>query len=205
MSGQEKQTKHWTFTLVLEGRHEPDSGLEDRLYEAGCDDALLTVQAGVASLEFDREAPSFEDALGSALKAARGAGCEVQMVAPDDLVSASEIARRAGVEREAVRLWQQGLRGPGGFPAPVARVVESSPLWSWAEVTDWLHAHGKLADEDTREAAKLLAAVNSVLRARRPELRGYRTKAAQVLLGRPGSRRGARKRRPQRPCRRRLT
>lgn len=37
-------------------------------------------------------------------------------------MSAPEIARRAGVEREAVRLWQQGLRGPGGFPAPVVRV-----------------------------------------------------------------------------------
>ncbi|MGH9334471.1 MAG: hypothetical protein ACRD21_12055, partial [Vicinamibacteria bacterium] len=62
-----KDQKH-NFVLVVSGVSEPDSRLEDALYEAGCDDAILAFRNGVAYLEFDREAPSLEDAILSAIR-----------------------------------------------------------------------------------------------------------------------------------------
>ena len=48
--------------------------LEDRLYEAGCDDALLCFYNQTPYLEFDREAESAEAAVRSALNNIRAAG-----------------------------------------------------------------------------------------------------------------------------------
>jgi hypothetical protein len=47
----------------------PDSPDADALYEAGCDDALLTSDGGVQLAIFDREASSFADAVASAITA----------------------------------------------------------------------------------------------------------------------------------------
>jgi len=57
---------------------------------------------------------------------ASGAGLKgtVVRVEPDDLVSAAEIARRVGRSRESIRQLGGGLRGPGGFPAPLARIKD---------------------------------------------------------------------------------
>jgi transposase len=61
----------------------PDSPeLVDRLYEAGCDDALISVENGKVSVNFDREAPSKEAALQSAQADVRRAGARVLRVDP---------------------------------------------------------------------------------------------------------------------------
>lgn len=49
-----------------------------------------------------------------------------------NLVNASEIARRAGVQRSAVSNWS--ARGVG-FPEPVVRL-----MFDWREVETWLRA-----------------------------------------------------------------
>ncbi|MGH3751970.1 MAG: hypothetical protein ACRDRP_04605 [Pseudonocardiaceae bacterium] len=60
-----------------------------------------------------------------------GIGARVLRVqADDDWLTASEIAERVGRTRQSVALLAHGERGPGGFPAPVARRCSSSPLWS---------------------------------------------------------------------------
>lgn len=51
------------FVLALAGISEPNGELEDALFDAGCDDATLAFRNGVAYLEFDREAPSLDDAI----------------------------------------------------------------------------------------------------------------------------------------------
>jgi hypothetical protein len=56
------------FVLVLSGVTEPDSQLEDGLFEAGCDDAVLAFRRGVGYLEFDRRAPSLDAAILSAVR-----------------------------------------------------------------------------------------------------------------------------------------
>lgn len=157
----------WTFSLVVDGIEAPTSEAEDALFEAGCDDALLVVSQRSTSLDFDRVATTFEEAVLSALADVGRAGCGVTVlrVEPDDLVSAADIARRADVSREATRKWIDGARGGGGFPTPVASVGRS-PVWSWCEVAAWLKEHGHLADADLA-SAKVIAAMNQVLERRR--------------------------------------
>jgi hypothetical protein len=60
-----------SFSLVVTGADftGPDSTDADALYEAGCDDALLTSESGVQRAIFDREAPSFATAVASAITA----------------------------------------------------------------------------------------------------------------------------------------
>lgn len=60
-----------SFAVVIDGVDltSPDSPDADALYEAGCDDALLTSSAGVQRAIFDREAPTFATAVASAIAA----------------------------------------------------------------------------------------------------------------------------------------
>ena len=52
------------FSLVISGLDHND--IEDRLFEAGCDDALVAVIKGQLVLDFSREAKSYSHALASA-------------------------------------------------------------------------------------------------------------------------------------------
>ncbi len=69
-------------------------------------------------------------------------GLTVVRVEPDELVSAAEIANRVGLNRETIRLYAMGRRGPGTFPPPVARLRSRSPLYRWTDVAPWLAHHG---------------------------------------------------------------
>jgi hypothetical protein len=71
-------------------------------------------------------------------------GVEVAGV-DDELVSISDIARRAAVGAEAVRLWTTGKRRAGIRPFPAPRQVagggaggKSMALYSWREVVSWI-------------------------------------------------------------------
>ncbi len=129
-----RMTGKYEFTLVLAGVADITEELEDSLYEAGCDDALLGKRNGAVFLDFIRASTSFEDAVISAINQVEscGAGLEVAGVEPALLVNQSEIARRLGITRESVRLMSEGKRRAGMFPPPVTGVKSNSPLWNWA-------------------------------------------------------------------------
>jgi hypothetical protein len=155
------------FTLVLSGIDEISTEIEDALHEAGCDDALLGVRSGVPFLDFDREAEDFGAAVLSAIRdvGASGTGLRVVRVEPDDLVNASEIARRLGRTRESVRLLIAGARGPGGFPPPVSNLKGTSPIRSWAAVAEWCldHRIDDAVDSIRCEEARFVARLNATL------------------------------------------
>ena len=65
------------FTLVLTA--DPNEEESDRLYSIFNDGTLVTI-AGVPQVDFHREAPSLEDAIGSALAQVRKAGFDVARV-----------------------------------------------------------------------------------------------------------------------------
>ncbi len=70
----------YQFTLILQGRLELTEDIADALFEAGCDDGTPGTCEGVFSIDFHREAESFEQAIRSAIWDVKTAGCQVERV-----------------------------------------------------------------------------------------------------------------------------
>ncbi|GGX48889.1 XRE family transcriptional regulator [Saccharospirillum salsuginis] len=139
--------KTFHFSIVL-GNANPDSeNLEDRLFEAGCDDALVCAYGETVYLEFDREAETALDALNSATLAIKNAGFQIRSYQEGGVVNLSDIARRTQLTRAAVNYYAKGTRGPKGFPKPIYGLDSPTPLYDWAEVAVWLVKHDKLQQE----------------------------------------------------------
>lgn len=158
----------WTFRLTLRGIELTDEQL-DALYEAGCDDGSFSVEPGgtVVGL-FDREAPTEQDAVISAIVDLEQAGIGARVLrveADDDWLTASEIAARVGRSRQSIALLARGERGPGDFPTAVARRRSSNPLWSWSEVEAWFARYDPdaLSAPKPRLSPDFLAEVNDRL------------------------------------------
>ena len=138
----------WTFRLTLAGIALTDEEL-DALFEAGCDDATFSLERdGTVLGFFDREADRQEDAVLSAIDNVESAAIGVRVLRvsqDDDWLAASEVAERVGRTRQSIGLLIRGDRGPGGFPAAVARHGARNPLWSWAEVEAWFERYEPLA------------------------------------------------------------
>jgi hypothetical protein len=62
------QAQVYHFVLVLSGFSSLDERIEDALFEAGCDDALLICRDNVPYLEFDRQATGIEEVVSSVIK-----------------------------------------------------------------------------------------------------------------------------------------
>jgi hypothetical protein len=166
----------YEFTLILEGPDIlTDDGM-DALFDAGCDDATFGAVDGQQYADFTREGDSLAAAVGSAIRQIEDAipGLMVRRVEPDDLVTASEIARRTARSRESVRLLIAGERGRGRFPAPISN-LKGRRLWRWADVAQWLTVSepgiARLAAD-----AGFIAALNAALEIRR---HGSRLSSAQ--------------------------
>lgn len=134
----------WTFRLTLRGIELTDDQLEV-LHEAGCNDGSFSAEPdGTVLGFFDREAPTEHDAVISAIVEVEHAGIGARVLrvqADDDWLTASEIAARVGRSRQSIALLARGERGPGDFPAPLARQRSSNPLWSWPEVEAWFERY----------------------------------------------------------------
>ena len=132
------------FTVVVRDARMDMDGLEDRLYEAGCDDALICSYNNTVYLEFDRESESADHAVKSALANIRAAGFEKLVVQEAGVSTLTEMAERAEMTRAALSLYAKNKRGDGNFPAPVYGVSSGSALYSWPEVSEWLYKQGKI-------------------------------------------------------------
>ena len=130
----------WAFRVTVAGIGLTDEQL-DALFEAGCDDAAFSLErAGTVFGFFDREAATQEDAVLSAIHDVQSADIDARVLRvteDDDWLTASEIATRVGRTRQSIGQLVRGDRGPGGFPAPVARHGLPNPLWSWSDVEAW--------------------------------------------------------------------
>ena len=151
--------KEFEFIIVASGIDiSGDEGV-DRFFEAGCDDATISLQNGVIILDFCREAKNYVHALVSAWRDVRKAGANVLRVEPDVLVSLSDIAERLNETRAAVSNYSQGKRR-SGFPKPVARITTGSPMWDWEDVARWAHKNDKATIETIVEV-RTVKAVNT--------------------------------------------
>lgn len=176
-----KTVSEYGFTLKLEGNVEAKL---DELFEAGCDDASFGSVDGVWHADFDREAPSFEEAVASAICDVNSVeGVRVKRVEPDDLVTLSDMAERLGRSRESVRLLVSGQRGDGNFPAPFSHGRERNKLWHWSEVAYWAQERGIPLSSLSGESARSIAAINSALELRSAFDAGLPQATREVITG----------------------
>jgi predicted DNA-binding transcriptional regulator AlpA len=152
--------------------HDPLSDEEaDHLFEAL--DGEVSVEEGPRGnfVGFEREAPSFLDAVLYAIEEVIALGFE-PLAVEDELVSMADIAERTGRSRQSVSMLVGGQRGPGGFPRPVAGNVRS-PLWHWADIASWFQNSAgdqEMFEERTRAIASINGALaNRVLARERPK------------------------------------
>ena len=154
--------REYDFTLVLKGVAELTTDLEDKVFEAGCDDATIGMRSGRVFLTFARSAASMKDAIVGAICDVKKAGFNVARVAGYELTTQSEIARKTQRSRQQVHQWTTGERGPGGFPPPVCQITDGHPLWRWCDVASWLYQNNMVKHEVLVEAEEA-EAVNIVL------------------------------------------
>lgn len=75
--------KSYEFNVILQGIAEVTDDQADALFEAGCDDATPASCDGLAWLHFDRQSPSLEEAVRSAVSQIKDAGLAVAKVELD--------------------------------------------------------------------------------------------------------------------------
>lgn len=153
------------FVIQMQSSRGDDDEVLTQLFEAGIDDALIQVDGERMSIELQREAGTFPEAVMSAIHQIESVdGCRVVRIGQDDLVSLAEIGRRIDKTRESIRLLAAGERGPGNFPPPVQHIT-SQQRWSWAEVSAWLFQTGRITRKMVAES-QFLRALNAALEAR---------------------------------------
>lgn len=174
MARAKKMPEHG-FTLNVGGIEDLDDATANALFEAGCDDATVGMRAGLVTMAFHREAPTFKDAVFSAIRAVQSAGIGATVLSVDEsiTVTQADIARRSGRSRQQIGQYVKGERGEN-FPAPVCEVEAGRPFWDWIEVAAWLNERGIVSDE-MLETSRVVATINAVLamaqeRRRNPEL-----------------------------------
>ena len=145
-----------------------DDSFLDRLYEAGCDDALVCFKDGYVCLDFSRASKSAEEAVLSAIRDFEHStvGGTVERVEPDDLASLSEIARRTGVTRASLQKYARGISKVGeDFPQPAANISGARrELYSAAEVINWMHAKERVVLPGlSTELVNVIAKINQAL------------------------------------------
>lgn len=173
--------KIYQFTLILKNVDENTPNLEDSLYDVGCDDALINFRNGTVYLDFDRKATSLENAVISAIKAVESSSVKpiVASVAPEDLVTESEIAKRLDTTRQTVSLWIKGSRrNQHAFPKPIMKLSGRSPLWKWYDVVTWLYKNDIISEKEKVINAEFVEDINAVLEERDKKIK----KARQALL-----------------------
>ena len=163
-----EMNKLYQFTLILDGVDDQTPNLEDALFEAGCDDALINYKNGTVYLDFDREDEGLEHAIISAIKAVESTdlGAKIVSVAPEHLVNLSDIAERVSMSRQAVSLFVLGARGTKDFPKPVLKIANKSPLWRWGAVAEWFYKQRKIKDHEVVDFANVIEDINAALDSR---------------------------------------
>lgn len=164
-----KKQTFYTFTLVLSNVTEETPNLEDSLFEAGCDDALINIRNGRVFLDFDREAKTLKHAVISAINDVESSSVNARVISvgPEDLVTEAEIAARLHKTRQTVSLWIQAKRrSKTPFPLPFMKLTSRSPLWYWHEVVTWLFNQQIIKEKNMLEEAEFFREINFVLEER---------------------------------------
>lgn len=142
------------------------ASIETRLFESGCDDALIGVGLkGRLALDFCREATSAQVAVTSAMADVKRGIPEARLIeAGPDLVGVTDIAELLAFTRQNMRKLVQSHLGT--FPLPLHE--GRAPLWHLAEVLDWFQTYQRRqVDEPLRDVARVSMQANIARERRR--------------------------------------
>lgn len=134
--------REYEFELLFKVHSDENmNDLIDRLYEAGCDDALIgSGKGGVIGLSFTREAASAAKAFESAIKNVKQAIPTASLMeAKPDFAGVSDIADTIGCSRQNV------LKIFASTEAPMPIHSGNTSLWHLSEALKWL-SEGKRSD-----------------------------------------------------------
>ncbi|GHD53940.1 hypothetical protein SAMN05216429_101151 [Marinobacter persicus] len=143
----------YEFTLKFSVAENLAQGvIEDKLFEAGCDDALIGVGTkGRLALAFCRESDSANQAIISAITDVKSAIPDAKLIeAEPDLVGVTDIAEMFGFTRQNMRKLLQ--THVNSFPLPLHE--GRAALWHLADVLEWFEAY---RDQSTSPASKEIA------------------------------------------------
>jgi len=88
------------FTLILDGISELTPLIMDALFEAGCDDATVSSQGGVVSMDFNRTGPSMAEAVVSAIQDVEKANIGAQVLRVEECQPRAQMTKEEA-DREA--------------------------------------------------------------------------------------------------------
>lgn len=129
--------KEYEFTLrfALSEAETDTEQLVEKLYAAGCDDALVgTGMPGRVALQFSREAATAAEAMLSAIRNVKQAAPDARLIeASPDLVGLSDIAEFFGFTRQNMRKLM--LTHRVSFPLPLHE--GSTAIWHLVDVLVW--------------------------------------------------------------------
>ena len=127
----------YEFELIfkVDGSDKNSLDYSDKLYEAGCDDALVSVgQLGMIALSFTREAENAQIAIESAIENVKSAIADAELIeASPDFVSITDVASILGHSRQYTR---KLFNEKSNLPAPVH--MGSPTIWHLSEVLNWV-------------------------------------------------------------------
>lgn len=148
----------FTLKYRLSANDENHDALVERLYEAGCDDALVGLGVpGQLGLEFIREASSAEEAILSALADVKRAIPDAQLIeVGPDLVGLTEVADLLEMSRQNMR--KVMLKNPAEFPVPVHS--GSSSIWHLALVLQFLQEREYLVSQPMVDVSRAAMRLN---------------------------------------------
>lgn len=128
---------NYEFELIfkIDNSDEDLLAYSDSLYEAGCDDAILSIgQLGMIALSFTRESESAQIAIESAIENVKAAIPHAELIeASPDIVSITDVASILGHSRQYTR---KLFNERSGLPAPIH--MGSPTIWHLSEVLTWI-------------------------------------------------------------------
>ncbi len=153
--------KEYDFALHFKlADHKTDPSIyEDKLFEAGCDDALLGIgQRGYIGLDFIRSSDSAIEAVCSAIENVKSVipDAELYYISPD-VVGISEIATIMNCTRQNILKLKNSHIDT--FPFPINSDGKSLN-WHLAEVLKWYQSIGKSIDNALLEVAEFAMQFN---------------------------------------------
>ncbi len=132
--------REYEFELLFKiNTNEAMNDLIEKLYEAGCDDALIgSGRKGMIGLSFTREATNAVEAFESAIKDVKKAIPSASLVeAKPDFAGVSDIADTIGCSRQNV------LKLFASNEAPIPVYSGNASLWHLSEALQWLNEGNK--------------------------------------------------------------